>query len=44
MKPRHHIDQTVTDQLVAAIKAGAAAGRHVASAFSQGDSICAGRA
>lgn len=44
MKPRHDIYQTVTDQLVAAIEAGAGQWRHVAKAFSQGDSICAGRA
>lgn len=44
MKPRSDIYQTVTDQLVAAIEAGAAAWRFVASVFSQGDSVCAGRA
>lgn len=44
MKPRHDIYQTVTDQLVAAIEAGAGQWRHVASVFSQCGNICAGRA
>jgi antirestriction protein ArdC len=49
MKPRHDIYATVTDQLVAAIEAGAGNWRmpglgHLASVFSHHDGVCAGRA
>jgi len=49
MKPRHDIYATVTDQLVAAIEAGAGNWRmpwlgHLASVSLRGDGTCAGRA